>query len=136
MQTAAFKTHSLKTVNKTYTFLASPSGEMTFVATADTEGNKTTAIVDAKVARKQYLDLLKQGAVSDKKRFTHDCESCIYLGTCWSEGSWYDLYRCATAYVARFGNDGCEYSHVSLSIHPDIYPNHHKIAHALDTGVC
>lgn len=137
MQTSPFKTHTLKTISKTYTFLPSPSGEMTFVATADTSGNKTTAIVDAKVARKQYLDLLKEGAASDKKRFTHDCDGdCAYVGTVFAEGRWNDLYvhlneDYTCTYIARFSDDGPDYSSVSDRIPSDLYPAPLKIAHAL-----
>jgi hypothetical protein len=131
MQTSPFKTYTLKVKNLTYTFLPSPSGEMAFVAKDANNGERHTQITSVEAAREKYLKLLKEGAVSSEKRFLHDCDSCLYLGTCWSEDRWYDLYRCGGTYVARYGNYATEYSSVSASINPAIYPNHHKLAHDL-----
>ena len=43
----------------------------------------------------------------DKPRYTHDCDSCEFLG----QYDKYDLYVCPDepTIVARYGNDGCEY---------------------------
>jgi hypothetical protein len=44
------------------------------------------------------------------KRFTHDCDNCEFLG----QFNEYDLYYCEDAFeptvVARYGDDGPEYT--------------------------
>ena len=45
-------------------------------------------------------------------KFTHDCEACTFLGP--YQG--YDLYVCDTSVIARFGNDGPEYSSLPISV--------------------
>lgn len=47
--------------------------------------------------------------------YTHDCESCVYLGNFLQKGELYDLYFCGKEgsgnerFVARYGNDGQDY---------------------------
>lgn len=45
----------------------------------------------------------------EKPLFTHDCDSCRFLGTF----EQHDLYYCSNdtqnTVIARYGNDGCEY---------------------------
>ncbi len=48
------------------------------------------------------------------KTFTHDCESCVYLGNHTEGGSLYDLYHCGQGnwnptVIARWGNEGYQY---------------------------
>jgi len=47
--------------------------------------------------------------------YQHDCESCSFLGSMTSGECEYDLYYAnhggiPDTVIARFGNDGCEYS--------------------------
>lgn len=49
-----------------------------------------------------------------KKNYTHDCESCIFLGDYEFDGTKYDLYFCSQmqfvpTVIARYGDEGSEY---------------------------
>ena len=41
-----------------------------------------------------------------KPRYTHDCKTCVFIGQIME----YDLYICKTTIIARYGNEGPEYS--------------------------
>lgn len=54
--------------------------------------------------------------MSDSPKHTHDCLTCVFLGT----HDRHDLYRCGKgplgSYVARYGNDSHEYVSFPKSI--------------------
>jgi hypothetical protein len=56
--------------------------------------------------------MTSHGRSEMEKRYQHDCDQCVFLGQ-WNE---YDLYFCGeqgdvfTTVIARYGNEGCEYS--------------------------
>jgi hypothetical protein len=132
MTAALSTTHSLKVKHDSFTFVPLFEGTKVLVTAYNRlTGASGKHIAPIKKARLLYADLLRQGAVTNTKRYTHDCDDCHYLGTCWSEGRWYDLYVCGFSFVARYGNDGPEYSSVRSAIDPSLYPNHHKLAYDL-----
>lgn len=66
----------------------------------------------------------------NKPFFTHDCETCIFLGTYFGpvfkngdEEDWYDLYYHYNEYestvIARYGNEGDQYQSGMNFARPD-----------------
>jgi len=56
-----------------------------------------------------------------KPRFTHDCDSCRFLGIVDINDGRHDIYVCETSLlgptlIARFGNDGPEYCSAPYSL--------------------
>lgn len=47
-----------------------------------------------------------------KPIFTHDCDSCTFLGSAVIEGKEFDLYHCAyePTVIARFSSEGADYA--------------------------
>ena len=56
--------------------------------------------------------------------FTHDCKRCVFLGHYLTASDRYDLYYCGNndrlpTFVARYGNDGPEYTSGIFLAPPD-----------------
>jgi hypothetical protein len=68
-----------------------------------------------------------------KPRYEHDCDECRFVGQTVSEGVFYDLYVCVEqgTYVARYGNEGEDYSTARTSFPDDLLLDRHKMTRAL-----
>ena len=65
---------------------------------------------------------IQRGAAGEKPLYVHDCAQCTFLGRFDWTGDTYDLYFCPQVefptVVARYGDEGWEYTSGMRSDHP------------------
>ncbi len=57
----------------------------------------------------------------DTRRFTHDCDNCLFHGH--MQG--YDVYTCASSLVLRRGNEGGDYQSLPLEMVAEVMVRPH-----------
>ena len=51
-----------------------------------------------------------------KAEYEHDCDVCEYKTTIRIGPTLYDIYKCTNSYIARFGDEGSEYSSIPIEL--------------------